>query len=291
MNDKSHILKISTSNSKIQEWALVLLSMGIDYEIINDNNKWILLVNVADKEKSENELKLFENENKKIKKLINKQNFININKHYFVITPLIFYLFFMIVRIFNKIQWNLVGIANAEKIINGEWWRTITSLTLHADFQHLLANITLGTFIAYHLCKMLGVGVGWFLILICGALGNYFNALGFIKNHYSLGASTAVFGAIGILGSIRLFGKFKESNVRAWLPFGGALGLLAVLGTAGDRTDIGAHFCGFGVGVFFGIIAGLYLLRYKIPSKIYQIIIAFVSLLILFFSWILAINT
>ena len=42
------------------------------------------------------------------------------------------------------IQMHNAGIADAGKILRGEWWRTITAMTLHGDGRHLAGNLVSG---------------------------------------------------------------------------------------------------------------------------------------------------
>ena len=76
--------------------------------------------------------------------------------------------------------------------------------------------------------------------------------------HDSVGASTAVFGAVGLLGGLgatgRLQVRFRRRN--AWVPVAATLGILAMLGTAGERVDLWAHGFGLAAGVGLGLVAG-----------------------------------
>ena len=62
--------------------------------------------------------------------------------------------------------------------------------------------------------------------------------------------STAVFAAVGILCGCNLR-RFTLRGVL--LPLGAGVGLLAMLGSSGDRTDLGAHLWGLLVGLACGI--------------------------------------
>ena len=100
---------------------------------------------------------------------------------------------------------------------------------------------------------MLGTGLGFALVLLAGAGGNLANALLQGAPHVSLGASTAVFGALGLLGGLsvaRQRGK-AAGRRRIWLPLFAALALLGMLG-GGERVDIG-HLLGLIVGRRLGI--------------------------------------
>jgi membrane associated rhomboid family serine protease len=149
------------------------------------------------------------------------------------------------------------GEAMNRWIIAGEWWRTITALTLHRDLSHFMANLGFGLLFAAFLQPRLGGGVTWLGIVLSGALGNSVNAW-FYKSslHSSIGASTAVFGGLGLLMAWEFIARWRIPHTRHWwqfvVPLGGGLALLAFLGSsdeaAGDRTDYMAHFLGFRLG-------------------------------------------
>jgi membrane associated rhomboid family serine protease len=67
-----------------------------------------------------------------------------------------------------------------------------------------------------------------------------------------VGFSTAVFAAIGLLTGMQLGRTAVRSFKALLLPLGAGAGLLAFLGSAGVRTDLGAHFFGFVCGIGCG---------------------------------------
>ena len=163
------------------------------------------------------------------------------------------------------IDWYALGNADAGKILAGEWWRLVTSLTLHSGGIHLAGNIIIGGIVINRLCRDLGSGRGWSLVLASGILGNLANALVQSPNHHSIGASTAVFGAVGLLAAINML-RYRTSLHRRWpLPIAAAAGLLALLGAGGENTDIGAHLFGFAFGVGLGFLTGVLAKHSKYP--------------------------
>jgi membrane associated rhomboid family serine protease len=62
----------------------------------------------------------------------------------------------------------------------------------------------------------------------------------------SIGASTAVFGALGILSMLQV------PRRSAWLTLGAGVALLGLLGTSA-RADLLAHLFGFAAGVVEGL--------------------------------------
>ena len=155
------------------------------------------------------------------------------------------------------------GEAINREIMAGEWWRSITALTLHRDFPHFVANLGFGLLFAAFLQPRLGGGMTWLGIVLAGAMGNFVNAW-FYKSalHNSVGASTAVFGGLGLLMAWEFMARWRVPHTRHWwqlvVPLGGGLALLAYLGVGDEagagRTDYMAHFWGFIAGGSLGAI-------------------------------------
>jgi membrane associated rhomboid family serine protease len=161
--------------------------------------------------------------------------------------------------------WTEAGLANSRAMLEkGEWWRAVTALTLHADLGHFLANISTILLFAVFLQAQLGAGVAWLLVVLSGALGNAVNAWGYGgSSHLSLGASTAVFGALGILVAVESGARWRSPAGRnRWqliLPLGAGLSFLAYLGVgeAHSRVDFMAHWWGLVSGLVLGAIFAL----------------------------------
>ena len=151
------------------------------------------------------------------------------------------------------VDWLAVGAAQAEAIRVGAWWRTITALTLHGDHGHLLGNLAAGLAFGPLVARLLGAGLGWLAILLAGALGNglYLQEPG----HTSIGASTALFGALGLLAGHRRRSRVVpwRGGLHRWAPISAGIMMLVYMGTGGERTDVGAHVAGFAVGVLIGL--------------------------------------
>ena len=175
--------------------------------------------------------------------------------------------------------------AAAGPILDGELYRVLTSLMIHANSVHLVGNIVGVALFGTVVCRIAGPGVGGFMILTAGAAGNFFNAMFYRGQHLSVGASTAVFAAVGILAAYQFSKKLKgvEGLRKSWLPLAGGLALLAFLG-AGQHTDLMAHLFGFAAGVAIGAIYGFTLKRP--PGKLSQVCFGSVVSGLIVFSWI-----
>lgn len=189
-----------------------------------------------------------------------------------------------------KSGWFVNGAVSGRQILeNGEWWRLVTALTLHADVVHIFGNVLIGGVLVHLLCRLLGNGLGWFLILVSGILGNFLNV--FLRGymHNSVGFSTAIFGTIGILAGYQAVRKRTTAARDILLPLAAGGGLLALLGTGGQRTDLGAHFFGLLVGIALG--AALVFLpaqRILVTRTTLQSVLFVATLLIIQLSWWLA---
>lgn len=159
------------------------------------------------------------------------------------------------------------GMASSELIKSGELYRTFTALFLHGDIGHLAGNLLFGAVFLHLVARHVGTILAWSGVLAAGTLGNLLNAtLHFGASHYSIGASTAVFGAIGLLVALPVgFGLRHAARlrIRAWaLPVVAGLVFLAWFGTGSESTDTSAHPMGFACGFPVGLLAG-FLMRKK----------------------------
>ncbi len=185
--------------------------------------------------------------------------------------------------------WFQAGAINSSKILEqGQWWRLVTALTLHADQMHLVGNCVIGGFMVHLLCKTTGYGTGWLALVLSGMAGNLMNIVLRNAPHYSVGFSTAIFAAIGIFCGLQLTRR-KSSLIRQLvLPLGAGAGLLAMLGTEGKQTDLGAHLFGFGCGLACGLLLQISHLDLRADNRRLQQILFAVTLALITGCWLLA---
>lgn len=184
------------------------------------------------------------------------------------------------------------GTASSQAIMRGDWWQTVTALTLHADLGHLGANLAAGLVYAGFLLPVMGAGWTWLFILLAGGLGNWLNAWGHRDvDHLSIGASTAVFAALGMLVAAQCTQRtmaLRQVRRREFLlPVGAGLGLLAYLGVGDQQTDYMAHFFGLLAGAPFGMLAVWLRLGTRTPRPA-QIILAWTAAALVAVCWRLA---
>jgi rhomboid protease GluP len=134
------------------------------------------------------------------------------------------------------------------------WWRPITALTLHLDQAHLLGNLLFGAGIGVLAGRAFGPGIAWASILAAGAAANAADMLISPPTHRAVGASTAVFAALGLLvGFAWRHGLALRDRVKyAYGPLFGGLCLLALLGAGDEHVDVLGHALGFVCGMALG---------------------------------------
>lgn len=186
--------------------------------------------------------------------------------------------------------WFQAGGGDATAILHGEWFRLVTALTLHADFSHLAGNCLVGAFLVYFFLQINGAGLGLLAILVSAATGNLINVLAHGGDHLFVGFSTAVFSIIGMLSMYQIMEQRKPFGIRMLVPFMAGAALLAMLGSSGERTDLGSHLFGLLSGFLMGLFLGTRYAKTARKSSFLQAcsLIAFISVVIICWNTALA---
>jgi rhomboid protease GluP len=236
-------------------WSLVLLSADIPHRIERQQQNWRIYVHLDHAGEAEQQLADYTRENAGWPPV--KHTAVTVEKAAARRPPTVLMMGMLV--IFYSVtgpwawhsKWFSQGAISLTAIMrHGEWWRLVTALTLHADAVHLFGNVLIGGVVVHFLCKEIGSGIGWFSVLLAGTLGNLFNLLWRNTEHLSVGFSTAVFGAIGILCGLAVHRLTRPGDFL--LPLGAGASLLAFLGTSGKHTDLGAHLWGLVCGLALG---------------------------------------
>jgi len=179
------------------------------------------------------------------------------------------------------------GRSQAARVMAGELWRTVTALTLHADLPHVVGNTLFGGFFLAALAGRLGVGCSLLAFLVSGALGNLANAVYYGHAHSSIGASTGVFGLVGVLAGLAAWQRHRTAppGRGAWVAFAAGLAIVAMLGSGGPEIDFSAHLFGLGAGALTGVAIALPVARSPKPGPLAQTIALGVTLGILIGCW------
>ena len=163
-------------------------------------------------------------------------------------------------------DWLQSGALNGAIPSTNEWWRVVTALTLHGDVGHLISNLVFGVVLGYLASRSFGGGVAWASILVGAMMGNALDAMWMPEAQRSIGASTAVFAALGVLSAYAWV--IETATTLRWAkrlgPLIAGVMLLGFLGAGGERTDVVAHVTGFFSGCVLGAILG------KIPERCFE---------------------
>lgn len=141
-----------------------------------------------------------------------------------------------------------------------ELWRPFTALFLHADLGHLSANVLTGFFAFASLRTVFTRSRAWVLLLLSSVFANLFCGLLNLGGDYrSLGASTAIFAALGLLtGQAARHIFYSRSAARLsqlLIPGASGAAMLSLLGAGGLHTDLTAHLAGFVCGCIAGALS------------------------------------
>jgi rhomboid protease GluP len=178
------------------------------------------------------------------------------------------------------------GSAHARRIVSGEYWRIFTALTLHKDLLHVLGNTLIGGLFLASLAGRVGAGVAIACAVASGALGNLANAIAYNDAHNSIGASTAVFGVLGLLSGLEAWRRRRLALPwqGAWLPLGAGLAVLAMLGSGGGRVDFGAHLFGLLAGMLLGLALAPWVSPHR-PNTATQLAAGLLGLAAILAAW------
>ena len=289
MNQGSQILlRVTADHQLAEEWELVLLAQGLSPTLRRSPDGVVLSVPQAEVDRALASLSAYERENPR-KRTERVEPMASASWLVGVAVGLTLLIFFSItVQWLPEFAWLPRGSADAERILQGELWRTVTALTLHADIAHALSNAVAIALFLSAVSSILGAGLGSALVLVAGAVGNLANAFLHGSPHVSVGASTAVFAAVGVLASFGMIRRRRSAlnRWRAWLPVAAALALLGMLGSGGQRVDIWAHLFGLLVGAVLGVLVAA--VSPRAPGLGIQWACGIAALAVIFSCWIVA---
>ncbi len=289
--NQNNFLYIAAPDKKTaREYSVLLDSLGIANNAVFRWNSWQIEVDLKDYENAKSEISAYEKSGR-IERIHNKFahiRFQKVNWAQLAATLALLAAFHIFIYESDHLELIKAGRSSAAAITEGEIFRAVTALTLHGDYKHLFSNIFFGGIVLWALSTMTGTGLALVLALFTGFAGNVMNAFFYGSAHNSIGASTSVFGVIGVLAGLQFFDSFREKKLGRWIPLGAALGLLAMLGSS-DKSDVMAHLFGLATGLPAGAVFGIIFSKRQIPGKTFQNIAAAVFILTISACWMKAV--
>lgn len=165
-----------------------------------------------------------------------------------------------------------------EAVFQGELWRLITCLFVHAGVKHLIVNMVSLIYLSILMETLLGVKRYVMVYFISGIFSSisslYFNA-----NTVSVGASGAIFGLLGAVVSL-FFTKLinKEEKKLYFIEFS-VLIIVNIIASFSSGIDTAGHFGGLvsGMIVSFAFYMGM---QYKSHEKTSLYLTPIISLVV-----------
>jgi membrane associated rhomboid family serine protease len=295
-----------------REHALVLQALDVPHGAIGSQGAQILVVPGEHAERARAEIGRYDRENASWPPREETPLPVSDGIQAAIVYAAVLALFFLLEnRTSFGLDWWHSGAASTSAIRGGEWWRALTALSLHTDLSHVGGNILFGSVFGVILAQSLGSGVAWSGFIVAGTVGNLLNALLQKDTHVSVGASTGVFGALGIQVAYEWMRRreLRYSRLRRWAPLAMGIALFFWLGTGGghfsetntaretqrqvaevlERVDVMAHVTGFATGMALGVGLGLLRSRMRLRGW-WQAGLAWGALATLGLGWLLALT-
>ena len=275
------------------ELRLVLNAAGISAEAQHQDGWWLLIVLSHDLARSTAEIDAYRQENA-VSSTRPSIAFPGYEGGGVAVT--VYALVILVIATWDEVSafdvdWQSAGTMEAGKVVGGQWWRCLTALTLHVDVGHLIANLVFGVLFGLIAGRILGGGVAGLAMVIAGALGNFVNAMLRAPMHSSIGASTAVFAALGMIvfHAIGSGWSDRQTMMKRWSPLIGGLVLFAYTGIGSERTDVVAHATGFSAGMLVGWI-GYQVPPHVLANKQVQVVAGSAAIALIAAAWIIALS-
>lgn len=254
------VIREADERRALRGFELVLAARGIESRIDWRQGTWRLLVAEEDGAASERELAAYARENRPVPQTPPPPR---IDSGWWGVAGYLACLWLVMALTASGAfgwDWRAAGRLHVASVAQGDLWRLATALTLHADAGHIVANSVFGAFFGLLAGRHLGSGLAWFCIVLGGIAGNALGALLRPSHFASLGASTATFAAVGLVGAFMwrsgYFARTTRRGLgwqRASAPLFAAVALFAFTGIGEDNTDVLAHFTGLIAGLAIGV--------------------------------------
>jgi rhomboid protease GluP len=306
-----HVLVKSPRKDEILDYSLLLASQSIKHWMEFDGSEWSLTLDERDVALASEIVAVYRSENRGFQDAPPSAGELDL-----LVSPLLFLAvpvacYFIVGLSPWANWWYSRGSADARLILEGQWWRCFTAATLHADEVHFLSNLVSGYFILNLLNHRLGMGSIMVLSTLGAGITNYLVALASGARHVSIGYSSVVFCALGMLAAVETLNLQKRRDPAAGQGSTGtgkgqaAFGLwivslrrltplisaffVAVMVGLGENADVKAHFYGFGIGAGMGLLSRLSPVAAKKPA--WQAVLVMATYGLFALAWKMALRT
>ncbi|NKB99839.1 MAG: rhomboid family intramembrane serine protease [Pseudomonadales bacterium] len=248
----------------VMDAALVMAAREVEYVVEQTGNGWALLVAEEDLARASSELHTYWREN--APPSITPRDVEIVDSGWFGVLGYLAIIWSIpAIQSWTNFDLSDAGHLHAEAVRSGEIWRVITALTLHGDLGHIFSNSLFGALFGLFVGRHLGSGLGWLLVLGCGAIANFTNAWIQPDAFRAVGASTVTFAALGLVPAFAWRrGYFRGNGLkRGFAPIFAAICILSYTGFGSERVDVGGHVFGF----TYGIIAGLLFAEINLKAR------------------------
>lgn len=292
-----HVLVQGSRKDEILDYSLVLASQGLKHWMEFDGAEWKLTIDGPEARIAQDLIELYRSENRGFRDAPPENRDLDL-----LLSPLLFLAvpvacYFLVGLSPWANWWYSRGSADAALILQGQWWRCLTAATLHADEMHFLSNLVSGYFILNLLHHRMRAGTVMVLATAGAALTNGLVALVSDARHVSIGYSSVVFCALGLLAAVETLqlanrtGKGMSQglgSLRRLTPILSAF-FVAVLVGLGENADVKAHFYGFGIGAGLGLASHFFPKTWKRPAwQAASVLIVYAAYAA---AWVLALKT
>lgn len=134
-------------------------------------------------------------------------------------------------------------------IADGEWWRVITSIFMHKDWQHFLSNCICLYLLGIQLEKQIGSVRFSIIFLLAGIIGNVASYFLLPSPFVHTGASGAIFGLFGTQ-LYTFYMQYEFTHKKAILFFFFILFVLLSFTFINDSSNPISHLAGLLTGGF-----------------------------------------
>jgi membrane associated rhomboid family serine protease len=286
-------LRSLSNTDQLNTCSLILSASGISHRIQPISTSHIeIFVSVSDLQEASDELQSYEEENRNWPPISSYDSYAPVFRAMApIVVALLVYMYDLSGEWSKESIWFAQGAGDSVAILSShQYYRLITALTLHADVVHLLGNCFLGSFMLHFLLLATGNGIGLFSVLVGSTLANFINVIVHGPGHHFVGFSTAVFVVIGMLCTIRFADNSRQAMFPLLMPIMAGFALLALLGSSGERTDLGAHLFGLLCGLMTGNIVRLKHFAKWRGSITIQITLVLLSFSIVWACWLNALS-